>query len=291
MIKQLAINNRPIHYNLEFIKHLIFLGIIIATLPFWLPTSLGGDTSYHFVLTDSMEGSLDPGSFVVLRRSDAYEVGDAVGYRLDLGDGAGATILHRIVGRLPNGNYVLKGDAVESTEEVEREAINGRMVFAVPRLGFLPGAFRQAPLLLGGMLVALFFLSGGLMKKVDRRTKGGGTAQAQAKDWAKQENLFIPAALVVLVSLPFATATVANLLPPFANLGPAEVLLGKVPLFAMLLAILTVTRVGEVIWVKGSQGSSLGSLSGINYTAVMILAASVIPFMELVNSARAVLTL
>ena len=180
---------------------------------------------------------------------------------------------------------------MDSTEVVEEEAITGRMVFAVPGRGCLPGAFRQAPLLLGGMLVALFFLSGGIIKKADRRSKGAWTAQAQTKDGVKGENLFIPAALAVLVSLPFATSSVASLLPAFANLGPTEVLLGKVPLFAMLLAVVAITRMGEVMWVKGPQGPSLGSLSGINYTAVMIVAVTLIPFMQLVESARAVLTL
>ena len=272
------------------VKYLVLLGIIIGTLPFWLPTSVGGETSYHFVLTDSMKGTLDPGSFIVLRRSDNYEVGDAVGYWLGLGDGSRATILHRIVGRLPNGAYILKGDAVESTETVEPEAITGRMVFAVPGLGFLPGAFKQAPLLLGGMLVALYFLSGGVAKKANGRKTGAWTGEVQAKDQGKKENLFIPAALLVLISLPFATTTISNLLPILANLHPAEVLLGKVPLFALLLAFLTITRLGEVMWVRGSQGSSLSSLAGVNYTAVMILAITVIPFMELVESARTVLT-
>ena len=151
-----------------------------------MPTFLGGDTSYHFVLTDSMEGSLNPGTFVILHRSDTYEVGQAVGYWLDLGNDNRATILHRIVGRLPNGNYVLKGDAVETTEEVEEEAITGRLVFAVPGLGFLQGAFSQAPLLLGGILVALFFLSGGIMKKADRRTKEGWTAEGQSIEKTKE---------------------------------------------------------------------------------------------------------
>ena len=58
------------------IKYFILIAVFAATLPFWLPTSLGGDTSYHFVLTDSMKGTYDPGSFVILRRSDSYAIGD-----------------------------------------------------------------------------------------------------------------------------------------------------------------------------------------------------------------------
>ena len=286
------------------VKYLILLGIIIGTLPFWLPTSLGGETSYHFVLSESMKGTLDPGAFVVLRRSDDYQVGDAVGYRFDLGDGSEATILHRIIGGLPNGDYILKGDAVESTELVEPEAITGRMVFAVPAVGFLPGAFRQAPLLLGGLLLALFLLGGGLLKAADRRVKGAVKRRGekglgwneekpsgQVAKAPKEENLFLPALLLVLVSIPFAKSVVGQMVPTFVNLGAAEGLLSQVPLFALLVAVLAVTRFGEVFWVKGPQGrSSLGSLAGINYGAVMIMAAATIPLAEMLQSARSVLT-
>ena len=297
MTSQMATIARPGYNPLGILKYLLLIGIMIGTLPFWLPTSLGGDTSYHFVLTDSMKGTLDPGAFVVLRQSDTYEVGDAVGYWLDLGNGDRATILHRIVGRLPNGNYILKGDAVESTEEVEEAAITGRMVFAIPGLGLVPGAFRQAPMLLGGMLVVVFFLTSGIIKKADRRTKGAVTAQLQtkgkapSKDKSKEGKLFIPAALAVLVSLPFATGTVFDSLPALANLGPAEVLFGNMPLFVLLLGFLAITRLGEVVWVDGPNGSSLGFLSGINYTVIMLVAATLIPFMQLVESARTVFTL
>ena len=283
------------------IKYLIAIGIIIGTLPFWLPTSLGGDTSYHFVLSDSMKGTLDPGAFVVLRGGENYEVGDAVGYHFDLGDGNRATILHRIIGELANGDYLLKGDAVESTETVKREAITGRMVFAVPALGFLPGAFRQAPLLLGGMLLAFFLLAGGLMKAVDRRVKGGGkrpertegnsSREKPSGQRAKEENLFLPTLLLVVVSIPFAKAVVGQMVPSFVNLGAAEGLLSQVPLFALLVAVLAVTRFGEIFWVKGPQGkSSLGSLAGINYGAVMIMAAATIPLAEMMQSTRSVFT-
>ncbi len=48
------------------LKYLILIAVFAVSLPSWLPTSLGGDTSYHFVLTESMVGTLDPGAFVVL---------------------------------------------------------------------------------------------------------------------------------------------------------------------------------------------------------------------------------
>ena len=270
--------------RVTMIKYLAVLALLIISAPFWLPTSLGGDTSYHFVLTDSMKGTLDPGAFVVLRRSDHYQVGDAVGYRLNVGGGERVTILHRIVSRLPDGKYVLKGDALESTEQVAPEAITGRMVFAAPALGFLPGVLRQAPLLLGGLLLAVFLLGGVLLQRT-RKNKGAAKNQQR-----KKENLFLPAALVILLALPFATIPMADLVPIAPALG-AEAILDRIPLFAVLLGVVAVTRMGEIIWINSSHESASASIAEINYVGAMALAAMVIPFPELIASARSVLTL
>ena len=97
------------------LKYLLIIAVFAVSAPFWLPTSLGGDTSYHFVLTDSMKGTFDPGAFVILRRSNSYQVGDAVGYYFETGTGERVTILHRIIAREPDGSFILKGDAVDTT--------------------------------------------------------------------------------------------------------------------------------------------------------------------------------
>ena len=270
------------------IKYIIMLALFVATIPFWLPTSLGGDTSYHFVLTDSMKGTLDPGAFVVLHRSDSYQVGDAVGYHLDAGNGERITILHRIISYLPDGGYLLKGDAVETTEEVAPEAITGRMVFALPALGFLPGAFRQAPLLLGGMLLTMFFVAGGL--KQARSKKAKPKSEGDSGGGKTKENLFLPATVVILLTIPFASVALVEMVP-LASGGMIGALLEKVPLFAFLLAVVAVTRLGEVIWVSGPKGSGAASVVEINYIIVMVLAVTVVPLPEIITSLRAVLTL
>ena len=138
------------------LKYLFLIGVLAATIPFWLPTSLGGQTSYHFVLTDSMKGTVDPGAFVVLRSSDQYNEGDVVAYRQVIGDDdTEFTILHRIIARMPDGGFITKGDAVEQSETIEASQITGRMVAALPALGFLPGAFRAAPLIVGTALMLM----------------------------------------------------------------------------------------------------------------------------------------
>ena len=277
------------------IKYFILVAALLITLPFWLPTSLGGDTSYHFVLTDSMKGSLGPGSFVILRASDNYQVGQAVGYKLDLANDESAIILHRIIGREPDGTYILKGDAVESTERVQEEAITGRTVFAVPALGFLPGAFRAAPMLIGGLLLTMVFLSRGSKKKDKAKDKDKATAKkgfraknrqvAGVKTTSKADNLFIPAALLVLLAIPFATTAMTDILPPFVTANMMGSLLSGVPLFMILIGVLAVTRLGEVYWIRGSGG---GSVAEVNYGLVMILAVSVIPLTQFIESARSV---
>ena len=65
----------------------IFLGVLAVALPFWLPASLGGDIAPQFVLTGGMRGELDPGSFVLARRSDDYQVGDIAVYKLTQSSG------------------------------------------------------------------------------------------------------------------------------------------------------------------------------------------------------------
>ena len=270
------------------IKYIIVFALIIATIPFWLPTSLGGATSYHFVLSDSMKGTLDPGAFVVLRHSDSYKVGDAVGYKFETGRGDNVTILHRIISMLPDGGYLLKGDGVESTEEVMPEAVTGKMVFAIPALGFLPGAFRQAPLLLGGMLLTMFFVAGGL--KQGRSKKANSNKESSSGKGKPKDNLFLPATLVILLTIPFATVAMADMVP-LASEGMMGALLQKVPLFAFLLGVVAVTRFGEVMWVSGPKGSAAASVVEINYIIAMVLAVTVIPLAQVIDSARTVLTL
>ena len=266
------------------LKYIIVIGLFIVSVPFWLPTSLGGDTSYHFVLTDSMKGTLDPGAFVVLRSSDTYGVGDAVGYHFEAGNGKQITVLHRIISQMPDGKFILRGDAVETTEEVAPDAITGRMVFAVPALGFLPGAFRAAPLMLGGLLLTAFFVAGGLRQGKSKKEKQAGKA-------SKKENLFIPAALVVLATIPFASLNLSDMVP-FASASALGALLEKIPLFAFLLGIVAVTRMGEVVWVTNpnGKGSASKTMVEMNYIIAIVMAITVVPIAEVLDSARTVFT-
>ncbi|MCH8880150.1 MAG: hypothetical protein IID34_09740, partial [Planctomycetes bacterium] len=285
------------------IKYIILIAVFAVTMPFWLPTSLGGDTSYHFVLTDSMKGTYDPGSFLILRRSDSYQIGDAVGYYFETGNGERVTILHRIIDRNPDGKFILKGDAVNSTEVVDPSAVRGKTVFALPALGFLPGAFRQMPVLLGGMLLAIFFMAGGIKQSQSKKQKAE-LAAAPKDSWSKnqkkvenlakkdhkKENMFLPATLVILATIPFASLALGDMVPMAEGTLMGN-LLSKVPLVAFLLAVVAVTRLGEVVWVAKPGEKGATTIVEANYVVVMAMAVTVVPFPIILESLRSVITL
>ena len=237
------------------IKYLLIAALLILSVPFWLPSSVGGSNSYHFVLTDSMKGTIDPGAFVVVRRMETYNVGDVVAYRQDLTADTSITILHRIVGRLPDGRYLLKGDAVAAEEQVEEEAIKGRMVAAVPGLGFLPGAFRHAPLPIGGLMLALVFVGGRLGRSAEAANRG--------------KSFFLPAALIVLAAFPFASVGLA------ASIGKGKVLL-------LLLSLLGAARLTEVQGV----GPRAGPLVELSYILTIVLAVSTVSLSNVIQLIR-----
>ena len=68
-------------------------------------------------------------------------------------------------------------------------------------------------------------------------------------------------------------------------------LLENVPLIAFLLGIVAVTRLGEVLYVDGPPGSAAAMLVEVNYVVVMVLAITMVPFAEVVGSAKSVFTL
>lgn len=227
-------------------RYLLLIGMLALATPFWLPSALGGDISYHYVLSDSMKGTLDPGAFVILRPSQAYQVGEIVGYRQELANGKAVTIIHRIVDRLPDGGYVLKGDASMGREEAEERAITGRMVVAVPALGFLPGAVRHAPLLFGLLVGAWLLISHADKIGLDKLSAHG--------------SLFLPTLLVVALTLPFASGGLAALL----GRGPGSML------------PLAVAGVGRIIEVRMPDGGVRPLFVG-SYGVAIVLALSAVP--------------
>lgn len=126
------------------------------------PRQLGGPASYAVVVGSSMEPKLHRGDLAIVRRQDAYRVGDVVLYRdAQLG---GARVLHRIVA-IDGDRFRTKGDNNDYVDQTRPRAedVLGALSF---RIGGVGGALPwlqqpwHAALLVA--LATLVALGGGL---------------------------------------------------------------------------------------------------------------------------------
>lgn len=115
------------------------------------------------VASGSMEPTLHTGDVAVVRKISPYDlqIGDVATYAT-----AGGTVTHRIVGLdvTPQGPFFLmRGDANLTTDprSIPAQAIVGKVVYRVPRLGFLVDFANSLPgrvLFIGTPLVVLALL-------------------------------------------------------------------------------------------------------------------------------------
>ena len=93
------------------VASVVVVGLVLAGWAVLLrPSFVGGRTGYVIVSGRSMLPTLHGGDLVLVRRQDAYRVGDVVSYRIPDGVFRGRRIVHRIVGGDPTAGFVLRGD-------------------------------------------------------------------------------------------------------------------------------------------------------------------------------------
>jgi signal peptidase I len=136
---------------------------IVALLGVWLaflrPGSLGGDTGYMLVSGNSMKPTLNDHDVVLVRKRDAYKVGDVIAYRTPRQVGIPARVIHRIVGGSAEDGYVTRGDnrgIDDAWHPTPRDIIGSRIV-RLPRAGWIVAPF-QSPVVLGVVAGSLAFL-------------------------------------------------------------------------------------------------------------------------------------
>jgi signal peptidase I len=108
------LRRRPI----RTIIRLLCWGVIAAAVFVMWPQSFGGSVAYIKVQGHSMDGTYVSGDLIVVRKHDHYAVGDIITYRIPKGDfGAGAQVIHRIVGGNGAAGFVTKGDNRKSVDD------------------------------------------------------------------------------------------------------------------------------------------------------------------------------
>ena len=133
------------------------------------PPKWGGQTTYTVVAGRSMEPTFHTGDLVVLRRAGEYKVGDVVTYSVPEADYRTFNVVHRIVDRLKDGRFVIRGDNRNAADPwlVSTADIQGREWFVVANAGFVL-VFLSSPLgfaLIFGLLVTAWFWDSPLLKR------------------------------------------------------------------------------------------------------------------------------
>ena len=127
---------------------------------FFRPQFLWGQTTWVIVSGGSMYPTLEAGDLVIVRKSSSYRRGDIVSFRVPKGHaGAGAKVIHRIVGGSAEDGFVLKGDNRSSTDlwRPKPPDILGRQWVRVPGLGRYLARIREPlPLAILASLLAFF---------------------------------------------------------------------------------------------------------------------------------------
>jgi signal peptidase I len=124
----------------------------------WLrPIGLKGSASYVMVSGTSMEPTYHTGDLVISHRKSDYEVGDVIVFQIPAGEpGAGAKVIHRIVGGDAESGFITQGDN-RTTEDIWRtlpKDIIGEEWAMVPAVGHVFPYFRSPTILavVAGML-------------------------------------------------------------------------------------------------------------------------------------------
>jgi signal peptidase len=126
---------------------------------------LDGPARYVIVSGHSMEPTLHTGDLAFVVRHASYSRGDVVAYRVPEGQpGAGAVVIHRVMGGSDRTGYVTQGDNRDGhdTWRPKSDDVLGTMAFQIPSAGLVPAAL-GSPMGLGlsAGLIALFLVLGG----------------------------------------------------------------------------------------------------------------------------------
>jgi len=149
----------------ETLRRWIANALVVAAAIAWIlllrPHALGGPASYVLVSGHSMRPQLQTGDLVIAHRADAYRVGDVIAYRIPDGEpGAGARVIHRIIGGSPREGFRTQGDNRDQPDiwRPRPRDIEGCLWLRLPTAGRLI-ALLSAPIPLATAAGLLAFLT------------------------------------------------------------------------------------------------------------------------------------
>ena len=122
-----------------------------------LPQSFGGRIAYIRVDGHSMDPTYSDGDLAVVRSQRSYAIGDPVTYRIPKGEfGAGARVIHRIIGGDGIHGFVTKGDnrTIADPWHPHTSDVVGRVVTHVSGAGDRIATL-GTPVNLGGLMAGL----------------------------------------------------------------------------------------------------------------------------------------
>jgi signal peptidase len=226
------------------IKIKIIIGMALIPLAIYLwPSALGGDTQFLLVQGNSMLGTIEPGSFVVLKAKEKYEVGDIVGYSTSIDSVfGGRNVVHRIMEE-KSGGFVIKGDNNPRNDPyiVSQDSILGEAIFFTPFLGYLL-IFMRNPLVMGVLAVAMIMIQFG------RKKKKKPELEIEPKPKKKKKRdfvLFVPALVInliayVVIQVSFEAGINHPRADPFTTLlyGVSEVYFASTASFAVYFLLI-----------------------------------------------------
>ena len=143
------------------IKLLTLLLILPLAVYFW-PAQLYGDTTYIMLSGNSMKGTIDGGTFVILKPEQEYLEGDIIGFINE----DNKKVIHRII-QVTDEGFITKGDNNQrkDTGIQSLDKVFGRTIIVVPYLGFT-SMFVQSPL--GLSIFGVWVLAMFMIKKPDK---------------------------------------------------------------------------------------------------------------------------
>jgi signal peptidase I len=138
---------------------------------------LGGPTTYLIISGVSMEPTFFDGDLVLVGRRAQYDVGDVIAYEIDDYYLTERYVIHRIVGKTPNGEFLTQGDNRDDIDSwvPTSEQIIGRSFIQVPRVGRVVAFLQEEPwrlALAAGVAIILSVIPIGVSSNLpDRRQR------------------------------------------------------------------------------------------------------------------------